>query len=190
MPVWCIIYALCGLPGFTYRGADGCGACWARLGVGRVIINPRAFGDVSMSEADLQKKITKWLKRGGAEFLCKRYGITAAGFETKVCKGERMGFSQLSEGQEIALARAAGIEGADYLRAPVVHKISDMARGYKPFDGFFMMGCGALLFVGFLGGAVTVCIDARAWIKWRDGRLRGSLKLSDALAIGTKLNGV
>lgn len=70
-----------------------------------------------MTEADFQSKFTKWAKINSTE---------SAAYELKICKTKSLPFSRIEEHQLLALERAKD--------GTIVHKISDMAMGFKPFD--------------------------------------------------------
>lgn len=158
---------------------------------------------MGMSEAGLQVLFTRWLRKSGGLLL----GSAGAGaFELKLvrCDGRggkcadnghcltRLAASRVSEGQEDALTRAAGLRGS-----PLVHKISDSAVGYKPFDCFVMTNIPAFVVIGWrcagLGRPRVYALPVDDWLDWRArmpfvrGRevvKRPGLREKEAMAIG------
>lgn len=159
----------------------------------------------------------EWVRRMGVEEIGGEY--QAAAFELKVvmCEGEECGiicrerfaFSKLQEGQIEALLRAAGVgsvvvdeggSGSDVAGVgndsprpvPIAFKISDMAAGWKPFDCFYMSGCGAWLVIGWACGvgahrARLYAIRPGEWVRYRAGRERGSVSETVASQIGVRM---
>ena len=125
----------------------------------------------------------------GIKWISDRGGCMA--FELKMVKLKSLAFSSVPEHQEQALMKARGLTGV-----PLVHKISDSALGYLPFDCFTLYGAGAYLVIGYLrfDGLTVVAIKIEDWITEKygyDGVLkRGSLSFERALELGSVLVGV
>lgn len=98
-----------------------------------------------MTEAKLQTKFTKWLKTD--------WKMGAAAFELKVSRGDRLAYSAIPDHQMVALRDSGGAKG-------MVHKISDSAIGYKPFDCFILQDVMTFYVIGFNGGADVYMVEA------------------------------
>lgn len=129
-----------------------------------------------MREADLQKRLTRFLKGRVWKEMMVDLGLDAIGVEVKFSRGQTIPYSEIKEGQVVALLHAGGSSS----RA-LVHKISDSAIGYKPFDCFVMYGCAAWFIFGYENGKKVYAIevsDVEAEM-YTDGgrRRRGSFKM-------------
>ena len=80
----------------------------------------------------MQSEFTWWAKHNIS---------TSTAFELKICKGKSLPYSNIKEHQLWALFNAK--------HTIIVHKISDMSYGYKPFDCFALAGAEAYLVVMF-----------------------------------------
>lgn len=100
------------------------------------------------SEAEMQMSFTRWLKGADGEaWMSARGGVGAFELKHVSCKGKpsctplrcgsRLRISEHEEGQAEMLLRAIG-KGGGGVGRPLVHKISDMSAGVKPFDCFYM----------------------------------------------------
>lgn len=118
-----------------------------------------------MNEAELQTRFTKWLKGDeGKAFLFEGGGAGAAAFELKYTAGVALALNEFAEHQIQALSSVEGLDGT----GTMVHKISDSAIGYKPFDCFAMAhapGYGVIGFGGVRpktrGRVVALCLSIR-----------------------------
>lgn len=161
----------------------------------------------------MQTRFTRWMRENGER-------IGSAAFELKMvsCPGrkamggragcapsacrERLPASRLSEGQQEALSRVAGIQAippsffpnraimghsADSAGSGLMYKISDSAIGYKPFDCFYMRNLPAYVVIGWQCGSRPLAIymvAIGALVKWRGNRARAGMGENEALDIG------
>lgn len=121
-------------------------------------------------EAHVQSRLTRTLKGSGWD------GSFA--IELKAGSGDRISHSQIEDHQLYALLLAGGRIGGRGL----VHKISDSAIGYKPFDCFYMRGVDAYVGLWFGSDADRVyLVDVDKVVErvmGDDGeRIRGSITL-------------
>ena len=136
-----------------------------------------------MKEKELQTRFTKWLKSRDAKSFFDSVGLGAVAFELKISHTHTLARSSIKEHQVLALAMAAGLDGFD---VPLVHKISDSAIGYKPFDCVVLFHTAAFLVVGFNDGEDVVAIPAKELLGFWQGGGHG-LTLRQAQAMGSPL---
>ena len=134
-----------------------------------------------MTEAKMQTKFTRWLRDN--------WDDGAGAFELKVGKGNVVAFSCVPEHQILSLMRVRGIERLGLVEA-MVHKLSDSAIGFLPFDCFAMVNCEAYLVLGFNGGKDVYMVDVVRVVEemYLDGvRKRGSLGIEWAKERGERI---
>lgn len=128
---------------------------------------------MAMNEAQFQSMFTRHLRQ---------YADESAAYELKISKTNRLPFSAVKEHQEVALLRAK--------HGTLVHKISDMGIGYKPFDCFTLCGSAAYVVVMFYKQkARRVCylIDIDDWMSFKKTHTRKSLTEQDARGLGKEI---
>lgn len=123
-----------------------------------------------MNEAAFQSLYTKWLKS---------YGEASGAHELKFTSGKSIPFAAVKEHQVASLLRAK--------HGQVVHKISDMALGFKPFDCFILKESTAfvvLMFYVLKQRRKCYAIDIDDFIAERERSDRKSITESKAREIG------
>lgn len=126
-----------------------------------------------MQESNFQSLFTKWLKLNADE---------SAAYELKITKTGTIPFSRIAEHQITSLLKAKhGI---------LVHKISDSAIGFLPFDTFTLVHSAAYLVVMFYKPRMQkVCyaIDIDDLIKLKDTPGKRSISEEDARDLGVTI---
>lgn len=133
-----------------------------------------------MTESELQSMFTKWLKSNWSK--------GSAAFELKISQTKKIDHSEFQDHQLLAVTGATVDRG-------VVHKISDMAAGYKPFDCFILQRARGYFVLGFNDGADVFLVDA--WAVWQKvvvpkdrSRRRGSITCLWAMGNGERVQGL
>jgi len=125
----------------------------------------------------MQSKFTRWIREG--------WNDGSAGFELKLGKGHSVPFSNIPEHQVKALMDAG--TGGDGM----VHKISDSAIGYLPFDCFVLRDAGAWFVFGFYGGSEVWMVDVKDVFNLMYGvngeRRRGSVGVGWCREVGRRV---
>lgn len=108
-----------------------------------------------MTEADLQTRFSKWVR--------KNINFTIA-YELKISKTNRLPFDRLAEHQKLALLQAKN--------KTLCYKIPDVGIARKPFDGFCINGCPSVVGVMFYtpGAKKVYLIDIDDYLEESKGK--------------------
>jgi hypothetical protein len=124
--------------------------------------------EMNKLEAKHQAHFNHWIRE---VFLAR--GQCGA-FELKQTEADSISFDEVSEHQILNLQAAK--------RGKLVHKISDSAMGFKPFDAFAMTGARAYVVIRWPAGVFTI-IDVDVFVIEQGKSKRKSLTYERAKAI-------
>lgn len=126
-----------------------------------------------MDEASFQSMFTKWCRANATESMA---------CELKICHGKSMPFTQVAPHQYQALSDAKA--------GRLVHKLSDSAIGFLPFDMFALVGSAAYVVVLFYQPRQpkeVIFIDIDVLLTERETSDRKSLTKERAMQIASKV---